>query len=87
MALEEEMSRQSSIDCVVWLLVVTVQIYNAKEQAKQRKSTECSLRRKGVPGSVVELSPVLKEIKVLKKSLMQSRIEEVSVNLGGDPTG
>lgn len=38
MALEEEISRQSSINCVLQLLVVTVHIYNEKEQAKQRKN-------------------------------------------------
>lgn len=33
-----EMSRQPSIDCVLWLLVVTVrQLYNEKEQAAQRE--------------------------------------------------
>lgn len=34
----EEISRQSTIDSVMWLLVVTVvQIYSEKKQAKQEK--------------------------------------------------
>jgi hypothetical protein len=36
-----------------------------------------SLRRKGAPGSVKDLSPVLQEVKSLKKSLMINRIMEV----------
>jgi hypothetical protein len=36
MALAKEFSRQSGVDCVTWLLVVThLQIYNEKKQAGQ----------------------------------------------------
>ena len=38
MALAEEISRQPSIDSVMWLLVVTLmQIYNEEEQAEKEK--------------------------------------------------
>ena len=38
MSLAEEISRQPSIDSVVWLLMVTlVQIYHEKEQTDQEK--------------------------------------------------
>jgi len=38
-----------------------MQIHNEKEQAES--SEMYNLKRKGAPGSVMELSPVLKEIK------------------------
>ena len=56
MSLAEEISRQSSINCVMWLPVKTlVQIYNEKEEAGQNKCKMYSLRRKKktVPGNVM----------------------------------
>lgn len=38
MSWAEEISRQSSIDCVMWLLVASyMQIYSEKEKAEQGK--------------------------------------------------
>jgi len=56
MVLSEENSRQLNIDSVTWLLVVTLmQNYSKKEQAEQGKIQTYSVRRKGAPGSVMEL--------------------------------
>ena len=44
-----------------------------------------SLRRKGAPGRVMELSPVLKEIKSLKKTPMLNGIKGVVIS-EQDPT-
>lgn len=47
MALAEEISRQSNIDSVLWLLVITfMQIYNEKEQAEQRKTQNLQFEEK-----------------------------------------
>lgn len=44
MVLAEEISRQSRVDSIVWLVVVTlIQIYDEKEQAHQGKNTECTV--------------------------------------------
>lgn len=43
-----------------------------------KEKLKCTVfRRKEVPGSKMELNPVLKVIKCLKKSFMLSRIKEV----------
>lgn len=55
-----------------------MQISNKKEPTGQRDILNVhtySLRRKGAPRSVIELSPVIKEIKRLKKSLMLNEIK------------
>jgi hypothetical protein len=44
-----------------------------------------NLRRKGAPGSGMELSPVFKEIRRLEKSLILNEIKEV-VTSRQDPT-
>ena len=55
-----------------------MQIYNAKEQDEQEKNEKVySLRRKGVLGSVMELNPVLKEIQMLKKTIVLNGIKGV----------
>lgn len=47
-ALEKDISKQHSIDYVVWLLVFTLmQFYNEKRQAEQGKLQMYKLRRKG----------------------------------------
>jgi hypothetical protein len=62
-----------------------MQIYNAKEQDEQEKNEKVySLRRKGVLGSVMELNPVLKEIQMLKKTIVLNGIKGV-VTSGQDP--
>lgn len=44
MVLAEEISRQSRVDSIVWLVVVTlIQIYDEKEQAHQGKDTKCTV--------------------------------------------
>lgn len=62
--LAAEVSRQSSIDCAMWLLVTALrQIYNEEEQAQQGKTKTHSLRRKGAPGNVMlQQNPMLREI-------------------------
>ena len=68
MELAEEISRQPSIDSVMWLLVVTLmQIYNDKEQAEQGKIQNVQIEKKRSNRCIKKLSPVLKEIKSLKK--------------------
>lgn len=60
MTSSEEISRQPNMDCAAWLLVTTHRnVYNDGEK-EQEKYKVPSLRRKG---SVMELSPVLKDIK------------------------
>ena len=64
MELAEEISRQPSIDSVMWLLVVTLmQIYNDKEQAEQGKIQNVPIEKKRSNRCIKKLSPVLKEIK------------------------
>lgn len=62
-----------------YLVASLMQIYNEEEKAEQgNKITKLhSLSRKGVPGSVMYPSPVLKEIKCLKNSQMLNGIKEV----------
>jgi hypothetical protein len=44
MSLAEEIVRHPTIDCVVWLLVATLMyMYNEKEQARQGKTTKCTV--------------------------------------------
>ena len=51
MILAKEISKQSSIDCVLWLLVSSVmQIYTKKEQAKQGKIQNVQFEEKGSIG-------------------------------------
>ena len=47
-----------------------MQIFNEMEKSKQEKYSLHGLSSKGAPGSVNEISPVLKKIKSLKKNLM-----------------
>lgn len=69
--LVEGIPRQPSTDCVMCLLVITLMhACNEKERAGQREIKMYSLERKGAPGSIMKLSPVLKSIKSLKKTLM-----------------
>jgi hypothetical protein len=52
MALAEEISTQSTIDFVAWLLVFSLmKTYNEKESAEQGKYKMYSSRREGAPGS------------------------------------
>ena len=68
--LAKEISRQPSLDSVVWLLLVTLtQIYNKKEQGELEKYKMYNLRRKGAPGSGMELSPVFKEINISRNGI------------------
>lgn len=62
MVLAAEISRQSSTDCALWLLVTILrQIYNEEEQVQQGKTY--SLMRKGAPGNaMLQQNPMLKEI-------------------------
>ena len=63
-------------------MVTLIQIYNEKEQTEQEKKIVHFEETKGVPGSEMELNPVLKEVNRLKKSLMLSGI----VTSRQDPT-
>lgn len=47
-----------------------MQIYNEKEQSGQREIQNVLCEENRAPEGVMELSPMLKEIKTLKKSLM-----------------
>lgn len=60
MALEEDISRHSSIDCVICLLVNTLmQTYNEKEKTEQGKIQNGQFEEKIVPGNVLlEPSPM-----------------------------
>lgn len=45
--LSKEISKQSSVDCVMWLLVASLkQIYNEQEQVKQGKTQNVELEEK-----------------------------------------
>lgn len=53
----EEISRQPSIDCVTWLLVVPLmQIYNEKEHRGQEELQTVQFEEKGTSGRIMELS-------------------------------
>ena len=53
-SLTEEISKQPSIDSMLWLLVFTlIKTYNEKEQAEQIKVQMYRLR-KGAPGNEIE---------------------------------
>lgn len=62
-SLAEEISRQINIDCIVWLLVITLrQICNEKEQVGQQ-NIYC-VRRKGILGNLMlEARFILKKIR------------------------
>lgn len=76
LALAEEISRWPRSDCVAWLLVaMLIRSILERNKLSKEKYKLYNLRRKRTPGSVVDLSPVLKEIKYLKTSLMLSRIK------------
>lgn len=63
MTSSEEILRQPNMDCAAWLLVTTHKnVYNDKEKDQEKYKVH-SLRRKG---SIMEPSPVLKEIKEIK---------------------
>jgi hypothetical protein len=67
-------SRQLSINCVMWLLVITLK---GRKQGKKKYKMH-SLRRKEIPGNVVlEPAPVFNEMWSLKKGLIQDRIKEM----------
>lgn len=58
MALAEEISKQSGIDSVMWLLVVSLmKIYNEREQAEQGKIQKVQFKEKRAPGCGMELNP------------------------------
>lgn len=71
-----EMSVQPSIDCILWLFF-SFFCRSIKKRSKLHKEKDKinSLRRKGAPGSVMELDLVLNDIKTLKKSLMLNGIK------------
>ena len=70
----------------MWFLVRTLtQIWNEREQTGQEKYKTYSLRRKGALESALELSPVSKEIKGLKESLLPNR-KKGGVTLRQDST-
>ena len=48
----------------------SLQNYNEKKKPSKEKYKIYSLRRKRTPGGIIELSPVLKEIKSLKKIMI-----------------
>ena len=81
MTLTEEISSQLSLDCIVWLLVITPMLpYNdRKNQGNKKKCKMCSWRRKGAPGNMM-LEPGTKFCtqgnKSLKKRLMLNGIKE-----------
>jgi len=53
----------------VWLLTITlVQIYDERNNLDKEKYKMCSLRRKGAPGKLTELSHEFKEIKSLRQA-------------------
>ena len=58
-SLTEGISEQPSICSIGWLLVLTLMRMRSE---KEQVSKESYLRRKGAPGSGMELSPVSKEI-------------------------
>lgn len=74
MASAEEISRQHTIDSVVWLHRSTVK----RDRTGEEKYKLHNLRRKRAPGNVtMEPSPVLKEMKGLKQGLMVNGVKEV----------
>lgn len=83
----DEISRQSSIGCIMWLLVITLmQIYNERQQAGQKKDKMYCSGRKREPKNVMsEPIPVFKEKRNLKKGLKLIGIKGV-VPLGQDLT-
>ena len=56
-----------------------------RSKLSKEKYKMYNLRRKGAPGSGMELSPVFKEIRRLEKSLILNEIKEV-VTSRQDPT-
>ena len=65
----KEISKQPSIDPVVWCLVLTVmKINNENQQAEQGKYKMHNLRRMGAEKSGMVLSPVFKERNRLRKA-------------------
>jgi hypothetical protein len=55
-----------------------------RSKLSKEKYNVYSLVRKGVLGSIMELSPLLKEINILKKSKMLNEIKGVMIS-GQDP--
>lgn len=48
-----EIPKQPSIDCVLWLLVITpVQIYSEEEQAGKKANIQCTVRGKEEPEEI-----------------------------------
>lgn len=68
--LVEEITRQLNFHSVVWMLTTTLrQIYNEKEQVEQKGMQNVKFEGKQAPGYLMlELSPVLKEMRSLKKT-------------------
>lgn len=62
-----------------------MQIYSEKKQLSIGKKKMYSVERIEAAGRVLELSPVFKEIKILRKSLIFNEVIEV-VTSGQDPT-
>lgn len=86
MALVEEIFIQLSADHVLWLWVASlIQLYNKIEQAEQEEYKIHSLKRIGAWGKVMELSPVIKEINRLKKSLWQGYSTAVTASSSCPP--
>ena len=88
-SLIQEVSRKASIGYVIWLLVITLfQIYNEKEKIGQKIQNVMYLfgGDKTVPRNVMlEPTPVLKEIRPLKKCLILNKIKQ-ALPTGEDPT-
>ena len=58
----EEISKQSSIDSTVWLLVfMFIKIYKERERAVQEKIQNVRFEEKREPRSGMELSPILRK--------------------------
>lgn len=79
MSLKVEFSRHFSINCVIWLLVITfMQVYNEKEQVKQREIENVQYKEKRNTRKCKVLAKFnIQEMRSLNKSLMLSGIKEV----------
>ena len=85
MALAMDVSRQPSIDPVMWLLSGQLPCRSTVKRSRELQNRKCIVWRIKAAGRVLELSPVFKEIKILRKSLIFNEVIEV-VTSGQDPT-
>lgn len=72
-ALEEEILKQPSIDCIMWVVVVTIlKIYNERGQAEQANNKMKILKRKRTTRSRIELRSVFKELYGLRNRINET---------------